>query len=182
MRSIFIGIIGFFFSFSVWSAEAPDHDKRAISFNYLLNLTNPAGDIPVTVINFSVSPSLIRNDIHEFGAALSYSVNKTENTITNTTSESSTTSITGFYRYITPMGDPNSKYPLSRYFGPQIGFSSGKQGTDSSSSVSYGGQFGINMMVSQNMAINFHLIQVDYVASSPKQLLVTQSIGVKYYF
>lgn len=182
MRSILIGLIGIFFSFSTWSAEPLNNDKRTISFNYQLNMTNPAGDFPITAINFTVSPSFIRNDIHEFGGSLGYSVNKTENTISNTTSESSTTSVSGFYRYITPMGDPNSKYPLSRYIGPQIGMTSGKQGTDSSSSISYGGQFGINMMVSQNMAINFHLIQMDFVSSSPRQLLVTQSIGVKYYF
>ena len=182
MRCILIGFIGVFFSFSVWSAEAVNNDKQTISFNYQLNMTNPAGDVPVTVINFTVSPSLIRNEIHEFGGSLGYSVNKTENTLTKTTSESSTTSVSGFYRYITPMGDANSKYPLSRYFGPQIGMTSGKVGTDSSSSISYGGQFGINMMVSQNMAINFHLIQMDFVSSSPKQLLVSQSIGVKYYF
>lgn len=143
-------------------------------------MTNPAGDIPTTLINLSVSPSLIRDEKHEFGGTLGYTINKTENTLTNSTTESSSTSLTGFYRYITPMGDPNSKHPLSRYVGAQVGTSS-SSGSGVDSGITKGVQFGINMMVSQNLAINFHLIQWDDLPGSGTAMF-SQSIGVKYYF
>ena len=168
------------FSLSAWSFEKSENDKYTVSFNYQLNLTNPAGDIPITVINFSISPSLIRDQMHEFGGTLGYSVNKTENTLTSTTSETSSTTISGFYRYITPMGEPNSKYPLSRYVGAQAGTTS-SSGGGTQSGLTKGVQFGINMMVSQNLAINFHLLQWDDLPGNSTAMF-SQSIGVKYYF
>lgn len=180
VRSIFIGLASVFIGLSVWGAES--NDRYSMTFNYQLNMVNPAGTNPTQVINLTASPSLIRNDVHEYGGSLSYSVNKAENTLANTTTESSTTALSAFYRFNIPMGDSNAKYPLIGYAGPQVGIISMKAGNSSTSNTSAGGQVGLNMMLSQNLAINFHVLQFDTVFATETQLLVTQSIGVKYFF
>lgn len=182
MRVLLISLACIVFGFNTWSSELTENDKYSVSFNYQMNMTNPAGDFPSSVINLSVSPSLIRNDIHEYGGSLSYSVNKTENTIAGTSSESSTTSLSGFYRYNMPIGDSSAKNPLIGYAGPQVGMTSIKAGNTTASNPSAGAQIGLNMMLSQNIAINFHILQFDTVFATETQLLLTQSIGVKYYF
>lgn len=180
MRGVLIVLINMFLGLTVWGEES--NDKYTVTFNYQLNMTNPAGTNPSSVINLSVSPSLIRDNVHEYGGTLSYSVNKAENTLANTTTESSSTSISGFYRFNIPVGDSNAKFPLIGYVGPQVGIVSIKSANTSTSNTSAGGQVGLNMMVSQNLAINFHILQFDTVFANETQLLVTQSVGVKYYF
>lgn len=180
MRSILIVLVSVFLGLTVWATES--NDKYSITFNYQLNMTNPSGTNPTSVINLSASPSLTRDDVHEYGGTLSYSVNKAENTLANTTTETSSTSISGFYRFNIPMGDPNAKYPLIGYAGPQVGIVSIKNANTSTSNTSAGGQVGLNMMLSQSLAINFHILQFDTVFADETQLLVTQSVGIKYYF
>lgn len=180
MRSIFIGLASVFLGLSAWGAES--NDKYSVTFNYQLNMTNPAGTNPTSLINLTVSPSLIRNDVHEYGGSLSYAVNKAENSLANTTTESSTTALSGFYRFNFPVGDSKAQYPLIGYVGPQVGMVAMKAAGTSNSNTSAGGQIGLNMMLSQSLAVNFHILQFDTVFATETQLLVTQSIGVKYFF
>ncbi len=181
MRTLLISLMLVFFGINAWSFESSENDKYSISFNYLLNM-NTQGNNSTTAINLSVSPSLIRNDIHEFGGTLTYSNNSSKNSYFNTTSESTVTSLSGFYRLNFPVGDSSAKNPLIAYVGPQVGLVSMKNPTGTSSNTSAGGQVGLNMMVAQNLAINFHIFQFDTVFASSTQLLITQSIGIKYYF
>ena len=181
MHRILISLILIFFGMNVWSFESSPNDKYSVSFNYLLNM-NTQGNNSTTAINLSVSPSLIRNDIHEFGSTLSYSDNSVKNSFYSTSSTSNTTSISGFYRFNIPIGDASSKSPLIGYIGPQVGMVSIKNPAGTSSNTSAGGQVGLNMMVAQNVAINFHVFQFDTVFASETQLLLTQSVGIKYYF
>lgn len=181
MRTILISLIFVFFGINVWSFELSANDKYSVSFNYLLNI-NSQGHNNTTAVNLSVSPSLIRDDVHEFGGTLTYANNVMKNSFYNTSSENSTTSLAGFYRFNIPIGDSSAKNPLIGYIGPQVGLVSTKNPAGSSSNTSAGGQVGLNMMVSQNVAINFHVFQFDTVFATETQLLLTQSVGVKYYF
>jgi hypothetical protein len=57
-------------------------------------------------------------------------------------------------------------------------------GTPQGSNMDFsaGGQFGVNFMFSEKLALNVHLIQWDTVFADDTQLILTQSIGVKFFF
>ena len=63
-----------------------------------------------------------------------------------------------------------------------MGMTSVSAGDVSSSDASAGAQFGLNLIVSKNLAVNFHLLQFDVIFADDTELLLTQSIGIKYFF
>jgi len=88
-----------------------------------------------------------------------------------------------FYRFNFEVTGRDAKIPMSVYAGPQMGLTRLKttQGT-SSTDFSAGGQLGANFPFSEHFALNFHVFQWDTVFADNTQLIITQSIGVKYYF
>lgn len=179
VRSILISMALVFFGFNAWSFQLSENDKVTLTFNYIYNAIT-AGGTTNTTFNLSASPSIIRNDIHEYGGTITYVVNKSGSG--SLAVENTTNSLSGFYRYNVPIGDSSAKNPLIGYIGPQVGLVSMKTGGSTTSNTSAGGQVGLNMMISNNIAINFHVLQFDTVFATQTQLLVTQSVGIKYYF
>lgn len=153
-----------------------------VTANYNLNMQNPDGTNPSSTISFSVSPGLILKDIHEVGLNLTYSVTESENTLTSTTATTSTKIISAFYRYNITISKEDDKIPVILYFGPQVGSTTVEVPTASTTDPSAGAQIGMNLMFSKNLALNVHLFQFDTVFAEDTQLLITQSIGAKYYF
>ena len=165
------------------NAETDFNNKQyTLAATYQYNAQNPDGTNPTSTINLTLSPSVIFDDTHEFGGSLSYSVSKSEVTFTNTSTTTSTSLISAFYRYNLTISKTDAKIPVVLYVGPQIGQSSIKAGGTSSSDMSAGGQVGFNLMFSKSLALNIHAFQFDTVFATDTQLLLTQSIGIKYYF
>lgn len=164
------------------NAAEIESQKYSLSANYQLNAQNPEGTNPTSTVSLTLSPSLILNDVHEIGGTINCSVSKSENTLASTTSEVSTTMLSGFYRFNLTFTEAGAKIPIVGYAGPQAGITSFKAAGKSISDPSAGAQFGLNLMFSEHLALNLHLFQFDTVFSDDMQLLLTQSIGVKYYF
>jgi len=159
-----------------------NNKQYTVTANYQFNGQNPEGTNPTSTISLSASPSVIYDDTHEFGGSLSYSVTKSEVTFANTKNTTSTSILSGFYRFNMPISDSAAKIPIIGYAGPQLGRTSFEAGGVSSSDMSAGGQVGFNLMFSKALALNIHALQFDMVFSDDTQLLITQSIGVKYFF
>lgn len=181
MKRIVVLVISLM-SLNIHAQDMMGAKKWTISGNYQLNMQNPDGTNPTSSISLSVSPSVILQEIHEVGATLAYTVNESENTVAGTTTEVSTTMLSGFYRYNMPLNISEAKIPIIGYAGPQVGITSFEAAGKSDSDPSVGGQVGLNLMFSENLALNVHAFQFDTVFSDDTQLLITQSIGVKYIF
>lgn len=175
-------LTGLFISLNANAAFDFKTQQYTLAANYQYNGQNPEGTNPTSTINFSASPSVIFDDTHEFGGSLSYSITKSEVTYANTTSKTSTNMLSAFYRYNMPLSEAGAKIPIIGYFGPQVGRTAFEAAGVSSSDMSAGAQIGFNLMFSKTLALNIHALQFDTVFSDDTQLLITQSIGVKYFF
>lgn len=184
MKSI-IPVLAFGLIFVTTTTNAAinfENKQYTITGNYQFNAQNPEGTNPTSTISLSASPSVIFDDVHEFGATWSYTVSKSEVTLTGAETKTSTNVISGFYRYNLTVSEPDAKIPIIAYFGPQAGITAMDAGAQSSSDMSLGAQFGFNLMFAKNLALNIHALQFDTVFAEEQQLLITQSIGVKYFF
>lgn len=190
IRRAFALLASVFIFASVPSAQAFWENKPhqfTLGANYNLNSQNPFGDFPVLSINLTLTPSVIVEDTHEGGVNLGYTGTKQSNTITNTSTTTSQFNIGPYYRYNFTLTEKGAKMPIIAYAGPQFGLTvisvptaTGK--TASSTNFSVGGQFGLNFLFTKNLAVNFHAFQWDTVFATKTQLLITQSLGIRYYF
>jgi len=151
--------------------------------NYQLTSQNPGGTNPSSNLSLTLTPSVIAADVHELGLSLGWSLSRQEVSLTGQTQETNTTNAGVFYRYNLYLNGKDAKHPVALYAGPQMGMTRVGTPQGSTNDFSAGGQFGENFMFSEKLALNVHLIQWDTVFSDPDmQLILTQSIGVKYFF
>jgi len=167
--------------------------------NYQLNSQNFAGTNPSLRISFALTPSAFIKEIHEVGLSIGVTHFSQESmmvgfaTVTEVKTTSRATNIGGFYRFNWTIPFDKIKIPTILYFGPQAGLYSLKTetknmdtsedlGSSSNTDISIGAQVGVNFMFSENLALNAHLFQFDTIFAEDTQLIITQSVGIKYFF
>jgi len=156
--------------------------EYTVGASYHFSGSNSFSNASTFDLGATLSGSMLVDESHEYGMALTYNVNWEENEQGQVLSEASTFMPQIFYRHHFFLTDESSRFPTIFYLGPSVGYVKTQTPSYSNNlSFSLGFSGGLQIFLARDIALDLVLFDANRIVKNNRTLL-NQSLGVRFYF
>ncbi|PIP94767.1 MAG: hypothetical protein COW00_01825 [Bdellovibrio sp. CG12_big_fil_rev_8_21_14_0_65_39_13] len=183
MKNIFftsITISLFLFCLNPKSFAASEY---TLGGSYHLNGQNTFSDDETLDLGLSMTGSILSDETNKYGITLSYNINWEENANNKVISEVVTLMPLAFFRRHFLVTGENSRFPISFYLGPNIGYAKILTPTSKEADFTFiaGGSLGMNMFLARDVSLDLLFFSMNKNFKTQQEIF-NQSLGVRFYF